>query len=70
MNVLIIYSTTEGQTGKVATFVADRIHDQGENVTLTARTPEKHTLTAEEPEPFARDKDAERRTSRTISKDG
>ena len=34
MTVLIIYSTIEGQTGKIANFVADRVRDAGEEVRL------------------------------------
>ena len=34
MNVLIIYGTVEGQTRKIATFMADRIRDQGNQVSL------------------------------------
>lgn len=34
MNVLIVYGTTEGQTRKIANFLADRIRDQGATVTL------------------------------------
>ncbi len=38
MNVLIVYGTTEGQTRKIATFIADRIRGRGENVTLIDST--------------------------------
>jgi len=38
MNVLIIYGTTEGQTRKIASFVADRIRDQGNAVSLVDST--------------------------------
>ncbi len=38
MNILIVYGTTEGQTRKIATFMADRIRDRGETVTLIDST--------------------------------
>ena len=34
MNILIIYGTIEGQTRKIATFMADRIRDLGNEVSL------------------------------------
>jgi len=34
MNVLIIYGTIEGQTRKITTFMADRVRDQGNEVSL------------------------------------
>lgn len=34
MTVLIVYSTIEGQTGKIAEFVADRLRDAGETAQL------------------------------------
>ena len=34
MNVLIVYGTTEGQTRKIASFMADRIRERSETVTL------------------------------------
>lgn len=38
MNVLIIYGTIEGQTRKIATFLADHVRQRGENVTLIDST--------------------------------
>lgn len=38
MKFLIIYGTTEGQTRKIAGFVADRLRKQNESVTLTDAT--------------------------------
>ncbi len=38
MNVLIIYGTTEGQTRKIANFMADRVRDRGETATLIDST--------------------------------
>jgi menaquinone-dependent protoporphyrinogen oxidase len=38
MNVLIIYGTIEGQTRKIATFMADRVRDQGNEVSLVDST--------------------------------
>ena len=35
MKVLILYGTTEGQTRKIAEFVANRLRDRGDAVTLT-----------------------------------
>ncbi len=34
MNILITYGTTEGQTSKIAGFMAGRLRDRGETVTL------------------------------------
>ena len=34
MNVLLLYGTTEGQTKKVAQFVADRLVQKGNQVTI------------------------------------
>jgi len=38
MNVLVIYGTTEGQTRKIARFMADRIRDRNATVTLIDST--------------------------------
>jgi menaquinone-dependent protoporphyrinogen oxidase len=38
MNVLIVYGTTEGQTRKIASFIADRVRDRGETATLIDST--------------------------------
>ena len=38
MNILVVYGTTEGQTRKIASFMADRVHDRGEGVTLIDST--------------------------------
>lgn len=38
MNILIVYGTTEGQTRKIATFMADQIKKRGETVTLIDST--------------------------------
>ncbi|MGI9498681.1 MAG: flavodoxin domain-containing protein [Geminicoccaceae bacterium] len=38
MNILVIYGTTEGQTRKIASFLADRIRDRGETVMLIDST--------------------------------
>ena len=38
MNVLIVYGTTEGQTRKIARFMADCINNRGETVTLIDST--------------------------------
>ncbi len=38
MNILVIYGTTEGQTRKIAGFIADRIRDRCETVTLADST--------------------------------
>lgn len=38
MNVLIIYGTTEGQTRKIAGFMADRVRERGNDVTLIDST--------------------------------
>ena len=38
MSILVIYGTTEGQTRKIAGFIADRIRDRGETVTLADST--------------------------------
>ena len=34
MTILVVYGTTEGQTRKIAGFVADRLRDRGKDVTL------------------------------------
>ena len=38
MHILIVYGTTEGQTRKVATFLADHIRERGNEVTLLDST--------------------------------
>lgn len=38
MKVLVLYSTTEGQTRKIATFVAERLRHAGDDVTLKDAT--------------------------------
>lgn len=38
MNVLIVYGTTEGQTRKIARFMAERVRDREDNVTLIDST--------------------------------
>lgn len=38
MNILVVYGTTEGQTRKIASFMADRIRDRGETATLIDST--------------------------------
>ncbi|MDH3664363.1 MAG: protoporphyrinogen oxidase, partial [Alphaproteobacteria bacterium] len=38
MNILVIYGTTEGQARKIAGFIADRLRDRGEGVTLIDST--------------------------------
>ncbi|MGI9492007.1 MAG: flavodoxin domain-containing protein [Geminicoccaceae bacterium] len=48
MNVLIVYGTTEGQTRKIATFIADRIRGRGENVTLIDNTDLAKNITIDD----------------------
>ena len=38
MNILVVYGTTEGQTRKIASFIADRLRGRGETVTLIDST--------------------------------
>ena len=38
MNILVVYGTTEGQTRKIARFVADRLRGKGEDVSLIDST--------------------------------
>ena len=38
MNILVIYGTTEGQTRKIAAFIADHLREKGSTVTLVDST--------------------------------
>ncbi|MGI9504958.1 MAG: flavodoxin domain-containing protein [Geminicoccaceae bacterium] len=48
MNILIVYGTTEGQTRKIATFMADHVGNRGEVVTLLDSTEVPKSLRVED----------------------
>ena len=48
MNILIVYGTTEGQTHKIATFMAEHVGNRGEAVTLLDSTEVPKNLKVED----------------------